>query len=266
MDYQFTEEEIQNEIFKIKEEESFKERVDKVVKIQLNDFDKELQNVYAFLEQEMETLHKGFKHFKTKFESLQKQHLELKLELSKKDDIIESLDKRIKVFEDDKEKQRLEQEERLEAIKKEKERIIEAEKDARNSLLEKKILKFLTEEKEKAVKLNFLRPCNKEIHNHLCCYKGHHYLNKEYTGKLQNIISKIIYDLFNGYDYKSSDILYPIYSIYASLFKQPFMLELFSKEIELVDKDKPEIFRTRTGYFGHTTSMNYFDRLLRSID
>lgn len=118
MDFNITQEEILEEIKRIKDEEKIKE----IVQNQLKEF-------YESKNKEIEILKEQNTVFNSIFESLQNQFLELKLELSKKDIIIETLDKRIKTFEDDKENERLkdiERLEKLETIRKESVKISES--------------------------------------------------------------------------------------------------------------------------------------------
>jgi DNA repair exonuclease SbcCD ATPase subunit len=222
MDHQFTEEEIQNEIFKIKEEVQFKERVDKVVKSQLD----EVKVSFKELKQETETLLKSkdeeIRFINEKFNSLKElsesqnelinqnnkdvQDLNLivsnirneLLELKgKKDETIKSLQKEISQVKSD----NLNMARKLSA------------KESEDAILSEQIRDFLIKEKEKGIKERKLSICGKTTHQYGCCYV----FGTNYQSDIGKIIIKNIEEIFTGIGPASE-----VVRINLSLLNQPF--------------------------------------------
>lgn len=241
MDYQFTEEELQNEILKIKEEESFKERVDKIVKSQLDEVKDSFEVLMKELKQETETL------LKSKDEEIMKLKAEV-LEINSKtnketEQTIQNLKQEITNVKS----QLLELTRQISIKPKSEENKLIPQKDSKNLDMNdyNVIRKFLLEERTKYFNEGKITGIcqNRQDHKDCQCFNRGGTISHYFGNPNMEMVNRLIAELFTGYlssmrpTHWAGNSMPYIYDIFIGLFYQPVILNKFKTSIDKVDTD-----------------------------
>jgi hypothetical protein len=251
MNFNITQEEIDNEILRIKEEERIKSivsvllnKVNESFEVSFKELKKETEALVKSKDEEIEKLKTSLLEFqelssmKETIKSLQEENLELKSKiLSIKNDTLE-LTRQFSV-----------------KTKAEENKLI-PQKDSKNLDMNDYhvIRKFLLEERTKYFNEGkIIGVCqNRQDHKDCQCFNRGGTISHTFSNPNMEMVNRLIAELFTGYLSSMRPTHWPgnsmpyIYDIFTNLFDQPVILKKFKTSVDKVNKE----FHNRQNYGG----------------